>query len=274
MAAFSKICRKACPPAKSFLDLPGELRNKIYEDALSASPSSFAAHLPLLHSNKQIRAEFLPLFFGRTIEADISNFGTFAFVFFGPDIAKLKKKGFKKQSRCTVIVHKKLSRTTTVSLPWLASFLQQNPGFGVLFELSGWEKSASDLNLLVGALRENSASWTSLLDGDLTFKPGYRWEITLRVKKVGDGPSWSHDRTRNRQADALLVSLGLYKHISALPPVIESKRSFEVILRQDVEGSKFASAVPRLKIKVFQVDGVNVHTFPINYKPPVRKRRG
>jgi hypothetical protein len=50
-----------------FLHLPGELRNQIYDHALSSS-TSLRARLPLLYVHPQIRAELLPfvLSHGRT----------------------------------------------------------------------------------------------------------------------------------------------------------------------------------------------------------------
>jgi hypothetical protein len=185
-----------------------------------------------------------------TIEADFSHFAEFATVFFGARIEKLEKKGFKKPERCTLIVHNKMNRETEVDLLWLANFLKQKPGFGVKFDLGpGYEKVASNLNLLVRALRE-------------------KWKITNRVKKVGDGPSWSNDRVRNRQGDRLLVSLGLLKHVSELPPGNALERSFDEFLRSIYEGSKYGSVVPRLEIKVFQEHGSKVYTFPTNYSRP------
>lgn len=49
-----------------FMDLPGELRNKVYSFAIPNGKAHFIRHEPgILRASKQIRNECLPLFYGR-----------------------------------------------------------------------------------------------------------------------------------------------------------------------------------------------------------------
>jgi hypothetical protein len=204
--------------SKSFLNLPGELRNKIY-DSIFLSCSTLDHALAVHSSCRQAQSEYLLLFFERgKIYLSFYLVQRFLETFFPTDATPDNKK----KAVCTIcinIAEFNPRGSTKIDMKWLISFLLEHSGVEVsFFGDTVLDRVAQDLKKLIAIARTNPIWYQHLV----RFASIYLMFIEERGRslnrtavlqfhqKPGDEVFYSNNVKKcRRQIRELLFDLGL-----------------------------------------------------------------
>jgi hypothetical protein len=218
----SESVDKLAHQAKGLLDLPGELRNQVYEQVF-LSCSTLEHALAICSTNRQVRSEYLPMFFklGKVYLHFYLHFylvQRFLEVFFPSDATEDDKK----KAVCTIrinITEFDPRGNTKVDMQWLLRFLLEHPGVNVsFFGDTVLDGVAKDLTKLVALVKTNpiwSHRLSSFASISLVFIKERGRNLTHTAipqfyQKPGDEVYYSDDITKRlRQIRELLFDLGL-----------------------------------------------------------------
>jgi hypothetical protein len=205
-------------PGKGFLDLPGELRNQVYEYVF-LSCSTLDRALAVCSSSRQVRSEYLPLFFERgKVYLHFYLIQRFLEVFFPSDATEDNKK----KAVCTICINIAESNprgSTRIDMQWLIRFLLEHPGVNIsFFGNTVLDRVARDLKKLVAIARLNPI-WHNYLVGFSSIYMIFAENrgrslnhagILQFYQKPGDEMYYSNDAKKcRRQIRELLFDLGL-----------------------------------------------------------------
>ncbi|KAJ4374032.1 hypothetical protein N0V83_002771 [Neocucurbitaria cava] len=142
-----------------FLGLPGELRNDIYEFLL-LDQDPIRVTMPLISSCRQVRKEYMPLYFQRqTICLPIYRVQSFFETYFLTNDTK-----FIPPPICSVKVSIATDKVTAIDMKWLAGFLLQRPKISITFDNDVEYSLADDLKVLLDISKSNDVWRDGLTD--------------------------------------------------------------------------------------------------------------
>ncbi|KAF2832029.1 hypothetical protein CC86DRAFT_424374 [Ophiobolus disseminans] len=203
-------------PKKGLLDLPGELRNDIYEHLLKSSdddhtsestqefdPDILKTALALTSTNRQLRTEFRPFFFQHVEIPLAGNELEHILVLFFPTGTALN-------SACNLHIEFDAADLPDTDIEWLIQLAQERPEVKLKFDGDmGWEAHAGVVNKLLDAVRSKDA-WRTRLS-DFAFKEIH---YKLGCLRTWDDPKWELKLVLEEGVlsgvDDVLVNFGLH----------------------------------------------------------------
>ncbi|KAJ4374030.1 hypothetical protein N0V83_002769 [Neocucurbitaria cava] len=214
---------------KGFLDLPGELRNEIYElVTYHRLPFLGFVHLlPLIHSCRQVRKELMPFCFSfcdKQIEfCRVQRFFEVFFLSSIPNFVPKQPEMYKVLACVPIEEEDHTCARRTPDLKWLLEFLIQYPKIPLLFSVSNdFYGGETFFYRLRDTVRSNPAWLKHIQDFESIemwledrhpdrFMGGRVWYLDLVLKPEVAEPWWNDEEERSKQTQELLTELGLYE---------------------------------------------------------------